>query len=68
MTLPEYVDFDLVIEAEGDDFVARVINAHGFLLPDPDTGDTRREQVAAFGSAEARFQRATDDAHDLLGS
>jgi hypothetical protein len=39
----------------------------GFLLPEPDTGDTRREQVAAFESAEQRFQRAVDDAHDLLG-
>jgi hypothetical protein len=38
----------------------------GFLLPEPDTGDTRREQVAAFESAEQRFQRAVDDAHDLL--
>ena len=39
MTLPEYVDFDLVIEAEGDDFVARVINAQDscFLIPTPET-------------------------------
>jgi hypothetical protein len=39
----------------------------GFLLPDPDTGDFRREQVATFEEAEQRFQTAVDDAHDLLG-
>jgi hypothetical protein len=60
------VHASLVIEAS-DAAAAAAGALDGFLLPDPDTGDIRRGQVAAFESAEQRFQRVVDDAHDLLG-